>query len=157
MPEPKTHPVRPSLASNAASPEAKALVLELRDILSCEEAWHIAASHLGRAYEKGFEDGLAAPCGCQAKALRRPLEDQPRAETAGASLAERRRVSVKVMISTGPEGVALATDPPNVDRLALLGLLDVAKAIVLDSMKGPSSPIVAPPPGANLVDFRRPS
>ena len=54
MLEPKTHPVRPTLSSKEASPEAKALVEALRDVLANEEAWFIAQAHLDRAFNEGW-------------------------------------------------------------------------------------------------------
>ena len=59
---------------------------------------------------------------------------------------------MKVLIELKPEGIALATDPQNPDKLALLGLLDVARAIVLDSMKTQASPIVKPQ-GGDVLTF----
>lgn len=42
----RTHPEKPTLGSNEASPDAKALVEALQNVLRNEEAWYIAEAHI---------------------------------------------------------------------------------------------------------------
>ena len=49
----RTHPTKPTLGSNETSPEAKALVEALQNVLRNEEAWHIAEEHLSNARKRG--------------------------------------------------------------------------------------------------------
>ncbi len=57
--EPHTHPLKPTLGSLETSPEAKALVEELQNVLRSEEAWYIAENHLNRA-KKTIEEKYEA-------------------------------------------------------------------------------------------------
>ncbi len=54
--EPTTHPRKPTRGSLETSPEAKALVEELQNVLRNEEAWYIAEEHLKRAKQSSIEE-----------------------------------------------------------------------------------------------------
>lgn len=53
------HPDTPEVKSLNATPEEKAFVEEMQDVLRCEQAWGIAHKHLDAAYQRGRESVFA--------------------------------------------------------------------------------------------------
>lgn len=52
-----THAPRPTCSREEAGEPARALVLEIRDLLRNEELWHVARAHLDAAYQRGYRQG----------------------------------------------------------------------------------------------------
>ena len=57
--EPHTHPVKPTLSFNEASPLARALWMEMRDVCQNGEAYWIAEKYLDLARLEGPRDAEA--------------------------------------------------------------------------------------------------